>query len=123
MVVFQTSGESDRLSSSEENRHAERAARLQVAREARQITALAGWPDLRILEETLCKSVGIEKLIWPPEGATHAREHRRAHTYAILSMQGKCTVEDLAQLSTESSRSSQQKAQEVAAMYWNNLKV
>ena len=108
--------------SSRENRRSEQEARLRAARDASQIMAMmVDGPPADISHETLCKSVGIEKLIWPPEGG--ARECRRDHVRAVVSRQYNCTAKELSRVSQESSSMAGKTAQRLAASYWNDLKV
>ena len=119
MVIFPPPSGGSKLFSSRENRRLERAARLQVARDASQIMATMLVESV-VSQETLCKSVGIEKLIWPPEGgARRAMESRRDHVRAVVSRQYICTAEELCRLSQDSSRMERKTAQTLAATHWN----
>ena len=78
--------------------------------------------DILLSEETLCQCVGIEKLL-TPHRARRTREHKRSHAQVLISLQDMCSAEQLCRISQESSRSRRKKAQELAIMYWDNLKV
>ena len=106
--------------SSEDKRRFE----VELAWDARRMMVLlaAGPPAEDTNEETLCTFIGIEKLV-PPDRARRAREQRQAHIHTIVSMQDKCTAEELGRLSRASSNRARKAAQEFAACYWNDLKV
>lgn len=78
--------------------------------------------DILLSEETLCQCVGIEKLM-TPHRARRTREHKRSHAQVLISLQDMCSAEQLCRISQESSRSRRKTAQELAIMYWDNLKV
>ena len=80
----------------------------------------AGPPAEDINEETLCTFSELRS--WP-DRARRAREQRQGHIRTIVSMQDKCTDEELGRLSRASSNRARKAAQELAACYWNDLKV
>ena len=96
----------------------------ELARDARRMMMLlaAGPPTEDTSQETLCTFIGIEQLV-PPDRARRAREQRQAHIRTIVSMQDNCTANELGRLSRASSKAARQTAQELAACYWNDLKV
>ena len=119
MTFFQ--GNSNRYSefySSEDKRRFE----IELAWDARRMTMLlaAGPPAEDVSQETRCTLIGIEKLV-PPDRARRARG--QGHIRTIVSMQDKCTAEELGRLSQASSKKARKAAQELAAWYWNDLKV
>ena len=106
--------------SSEDKRRFE----IELAWDARRMVMLlaAGPPAEDINEETLCTFIGIEQLV-PPNRARRAREQRQVHIRTIVSMQDKCTANELGRLSRASSKAARKAAKELACYYWNDLKV
>jgi hypothetical protein len=120
MIVFGASSgnQSSEFYSAEDKRRFQ----IEAAGDARQIMMLlaAGPPAEDMSQETRCTLIGIEKLV-PPDRARRARG--QGHIRTIVSMQDKCTAEELGRLSQASSKKARKAAQELAACYWNDLKV
>ena len=67
-------------------------------------------------------TIGIERIL-TDERVRRTVEHRRNHVKNVLSMQHKCSPEDLSLVSQSSSRPARKMAQQLADMYMNHMAV
>jgi len=120
MILIQVRGsKNSRWHSSEEKTHFE----VEASRDARQLVAqiMVTRPPEDLSQEMLCDCIGLEKLM-PPGRARRTKEQRRNHAQAVVSLQDRCTAEELSQISQRSSRVARENAHKLATG-WNDLNI